>query len=226
MARQPLVVIGGGEHGRVVIDAARAGSVWEIVGIVDEAAAERTRSLLDVAHLGDDAAYLAAVRATPRDLRPAIVLAIGTSGATGATGAGARRRVVAERYDSAAAGSWATIVHPAAWVSPAAGVAPGVVILAGAVVNAGAEIGSHAIVNSAAVVEHDAVVGSFAHVGPGAIVGGAAVLGEGAYAGMGSLIRDHVSVGPEAFVAMGAVVVADVAPRQTVLGLPARVRPR
>lgn len=217
MARQPLVVIGGGEHARVVIDAARAGSAWEIVGIVDQAAAERTRSLLGVAHLGDDAAYLAAVGATPPDLRPAIVLAIG---------AGASRRAAAERYDSAAGGSWATIVHPAAWVSPAAGIAPGVVILAGAVVNAGAEIGSHAIVNSAAVVEHDAVVGSFAHVGPGAIVGGAAVLGEGAVAGMGSLIRDHVSVGPEAFVAMGAVVVADVAPRETVLGVPAKARPR
>ena len=77
-------------------------------------------------------------------------------------------------------------------------------------------------INTLAVVEHDAVVGAFAQVGPGAVLGGAAQLGDGAFAGMGCLIRDHVTVGSEAVVGMGAAVTADVPSRVTVVGVPAR----
>jgi acetyltransferase EpsM len=216
MTRRPLVVVGGGEHGRVVVDAARASGAWEVLGIVDPDPAERTQSLLGVAHLGSDAAYLASVAGVPPDRRAALVLGIGGIGVPVA------RRAVAARYDAAAAGPWATLVHPSAWVSPAAALGPGAVVLAGAIVNAGAEIGPHAIINTRAVVEHDAVVGAFAQVGPGAVLGGAAQLGDGAFAGMGCLIRDHVTVGSEAVVGMGAAVTADVPSRVTVVGVPAR----
>lgn len=40
--------------------------------------------------------------------------------------------------------------------------------------------------------------------------------------GLGARIRDHVTVGDGATVAMGAVVVADVAAGTTVFGIPAR----
>jgi sugar O-acyltransferase (sialic acid O-acetyltransferase NeuD family) len=216
VTRRPLVVVGGGEHARVVVDAARASGDWEVVGIVDADPVERTRSLLGVDHLGDDAAYLASVVSVPPDRRAALVLGIGSIGIPVA------RRAAAARYEVAGAGSWATVVHPSAWVSTTAVLGPGVVVLAGAVVNAGAVIEAQAIVNSGAVVEHDAVVGAFAHVGPGAIVGGGARLGAGAIAGMGCLIRDHVTVGPEAVLGMGAAVTADVPAGVTVVGVPAR----
>jgi acetyltransferase-like isoleucine patch superfamily enzyme len=47
-------------------------------------------------------------------------------------------------------------------------------------------------------------------------------VGDGCYLGIGSVIRDHVRIGDHAIVGMGAVVVADVASGQTVLGVPAR----
>ena len=211
-----LVVIGGGEHARVVIDAARASDAWDVLGIVDGDPSDRTRMLLGVDLLGDDVAYLASVAGIPPDRRAGLVLGIGGIGVPVA------RRSAAARYDAAGAGQWATIVHPAAWVSPAAVLGPGAVVLAGAVVNAGAEVGAHAIVNTNAVVEHDAVVGAFAHVGPGAVLGGGATLGDGAFAGMGCLIRDHVTVGPDAVVGMGAAATADVPSGAVVAGVPAR----
>jgi acetyltransferase EpsM len=216
VTRRPLVVVGGGEHARVVVDAARASGDWEVLGIVDADPVERTRSLLSLDHLGTDAEYLASVVDVSPDRRAALVLGIGSVGVPVA------RRAAVARYDVAEAGAWAAIVHPFAWVSPAAVLGPGAVVLAGAVVNAGAEIGAQAIVNSRAVVEHDAVVGAFAHLGPGAILGGAARLGEGAFAGMGCLIRDHVIVGPDTVVGMGAAVTADVPSGVTVVGVPAR----
>lgn len=214
--RRPLVVIGGGEHARVVIDAAQASGGWQVKGIVDPDQVERTRALLGVDHLGSDDRYMASAAGVPPEDRAGLVLGIGSGGASGI------RRATVARYDVDSVGPWATLVHPSAWVAPTAVLGPGVVVLAGAVVNAGAEIGAHAIVNSMAVIEHDVRVGEFAHVGPRAVVGGGAVIGEDVFAGMGSLVRDHVDVGSGAVIGMGAVVTSDVPAGSTVVGVPAR----
>jgi acetyltransferase EpsM len=215
-----LVVIGGGEHARVVIEAAHTGDSepWRVVGLVDGEAAERTRQLHDVAHLGDDAAFQTWLEARPADTRPRLILGVG-----GGLDANDRRQIVAAYGELAA---WATVVHAAAWVSPTAALGHGVVVLGGAIVNAGATIGDHAIVNTGAVVEHDVRIGSFVHVAPGAVIGGGTTIGDGAFIGLGSRIRDHVAVGADAVVGMGAIVTADVAPGVTVVGVPARTQKR
>ncbi|MDP9482970.1 MAG: NeuD/PglB/VioB family sugar acetyltransferase [Chloroflexota bacterium] len=212
---RPLVVVGGGEHARVVIDAARTRpEAWQVLGLVDPGPATETRRLLEVDHLGDDDDFAAQLARLDDALRPWCVL-----GFFGSDGTGARGRAV-ERLGPAA--RWATVVHERAWVSPSAQVGEGSVVLAGAIVNAGAIIGRHAIVNSGAVVEHDVVLGDQVHVGPGAIIGGGSRAGSGAVLGLGSLVRDHVEVGTGATVGMGAVVLADVAPGTVVAGSPAR----
>jgi acetyltransferase-like isoleucine patch superfamily enzyme len=43
---------------------------------------------------------------------------------------------------------------------------------------------------------------------------------------MGALVRDHVAIGIDAVVGMGAVVTADVGDGVTVVGVPARPRAR
>jgi acetyltransferase EpsM len=209
---RPLVIVGGGEHARVVADAARCWPErWALVGFTDRAADPDSAARLGLEHLGDDEAILARLHAADsRDAAPWLVLGIGDI---------ATRRSAAERLSRA---RWATIVHPAASISPSARVAEGAVVLAGAVVNPGAEIGAHAIVNSGAIVEHDVVVGAFAHLAPGAVVGGGARIGAGAFVGLGCAVRDHVEIGDDAIVGMGAVVVAAVPAGTTVVGVPAR----
>lgn len=212
---RPLVVVGGGEHARVVIEAARTRpDAWQVLGIVDPGPATRTRELLEIEHLGDDDALAAQIDRSEDDRRPWCVL-----GFVGSEGVQARERAV-ERLGPAA--RWATVVHQRAWVSPSAELGEGSVVLAGAILNAGAVIGRHAIVNSAAVIEHDVVLGDHVHVGPGAVLGGGSRAGTGAVLGLGSRVRDHVEVGPGATIGMGAVVVADVAPGTVVAGSPAR----
>lgn len=212
---RPLVIVGGGEHARVVIEAARTRpDDWIVVGVVDPGPASRTRELLGVEHIGTDADFADRLDRMEADLRPWCVL--GFAGSDG----GAGRSDAVRRYGSAA--RWATIVHDRAWISPSASVGEGSVVLAGAIVNTGALVGRHAIVNTRAVVEHDVVLGNHVHVGPGAVVGGGARVGEGAVVGLGALVRDHVHVGPGATVGMGAVVVADVPSGTVVAGSPAR----
>jgi acetyltransferase EpsM len=215
-----LVILGGGEHARVVAEAAIA-SGWEVVGYTDAggsapgssapgASADRAMPVPRLGTDADVAARLADVGGTGG----AFVLGFGGP-------VDARRRAVAAFPRDA---RWATVIHPRAWVSPTATVEPGTVVLGGAVVNAGARLGPHAIVNSGAIVEHDVVVGAHAHVAPGAVIGGGATIGQEAFVGLGAAVRDHRSVGRGAVIGMGAVVVGDVPPGATVAGVPARDR--
>ena len=206
-----LVVVGGGEHARVVVDAAAA-SGWQVAGYTDADAPDGVGGMPDIQRLGTDADLAATLAATGPGDRPAVVLGFGAVGA-------ARRRAV-EAVGGGA--TWAVVVHPSAWVSPSAILGPGAVVLAGAVVNTGARVGAHAIVNSGAIVEHDVAVVDHAHVAPGAVIGGGARIGEGAFVGLGAAVRDHVTVGDGAIVAMGAVVTSNVPAGALAKGIPAR----
>jgi len=211
----PLIVLGGGEHARVVIDAARSqGDRWVVQGYVaPEAGAAATP---DVPWLGDDAALAARLEDLAPDDRPWLVLGFGGGETTGALEV---RTATTERYTGV---QWATVVHATAWISPNAKLENGTVVLAGAVVNTGAHVLGHAIVNSAAVVEHDVVIGAGSHVAPGAVIGGGTHVHEHAFIGLGARVRDHIEVGAGAVVGMGAVVVESIEPGATVVGIPAR----
>jgi acetyltransferase EpsM len=216
MTPRPLVIVGGGEHARVVAEAAAGADTWRVVGYTDPDPGHATGPLQAVPHLGDDATYAAALRRATGLDRPSLVL--------GFRGTAEARDRATDAYGSDA--TWATVVHARAWVSPSATLEPGVVVLAGAIVSTGATIGRHGIVNTNTVVEHDVVVGPGTHVAPGAVIGGGTRIGRDVTIGLGASIRDHVTIGDGAVVGMGAVVVDDVAAEATVVGVPARATAR
>lgn len=200
MSARALVLIGGGEHARVVAEAAGL-SGWDVLGCLDPV---RTAAL---PWLGDDGS------AVP-DGASLIIAFAGRPG-------GDNRRQAVERW-SARDARWATVIHPAATVSPSARIAAGAFIGARALVHTGASVEAHAIVNSGAVIEHDCLIGAGAHVAPGAVLGGAAAIGAWAFIGLGACIRDHRRIGAGTVVGMGAVVVNDVSAGQRVAGNPAQ----
>ena len=212
----PLIVLGGGEHARVVIEAARTqGDRWAVQGYAAPEAAAAASP--DMPWLGDDATLAARLEDLAPDDRPWLVLGFGGGETAGALAA---RTATTERFGPGT--RWATIVHATAWVSPTAKLEGGVVILAHAVVNTGSHVLRHAIVNSAAVVEHDVVVGHGSHVAPGTVIGGATHIGDHAFIGLGARVRDHIEIGAGSVVGMGAVVVESIEPGATVVGIPAR----
>lgn len=211
----PLIVLGGGEHARVVIEAARTQpDRWVVQGYVAPAA---TDDGAEVPWLGDDATLAARLDDLAATDRPWLVLGFGGGETTAALAA---RAATTQRFGPDT--RWATVVHAAASISPTATLREGAVVLAQAVVNAGADVGRHAIVNSAAVVEHDVRVGDGSHVAPGAVIGGGTHIGENALIGLGARVRDHIEIGAGAVVGMGAVVIESIAAGITVVGVPAR----
>ena len=96
-------MIGGGEHARVVIEAARSQrEAWRLLGVVDRDPAARTTALLDVAHLGDDDDLLATLSMTAPDERPWLIIGFG-GGAADAV----RRAAAVTRFGQGS--RWATL---------------------------------------------------------------------------------------------------------------------
>ena len=203
-----VVIVGGGEHARVVADAIRTRADLSLLGFVDPEPCEITELRGGMRRLGTDAAL--------RDMPSAhAVLGVGPKPHRD------ERQGIVERLAGLVRG-WAPVVHASAMVAPSVELGAGCVIMAGATIQPGARIGAHAVVNSAAVVDHDSEVGDFAHIAPGAVLGGGVVIGVGAYVGLAAAVRDHVRIGAGAVVGMGSVVVANVPDGSEVRGVPAR----
>ena len=73
-------------------------------------------------------------------------------------------------------------------------------------------------------VAHNAHIGRDTLVIAHAMLGGSVNLGENCWVAPGALLRNQVSVGSGALIGLGAVVVKDVEPKETVMGNPARTR--
>jgi acetyltransferase EpsM len=196
-----LIVIGGGEHARVVIDAAQSSNTWRVIGFTDPQPCEKTATTMGVARLGEDSAVAG---------HPEALLVLGSNSA--------RERIV----DRLPGRKWAVIIHACATVSPSAKIGAGAVVLANAVVNPCAQIGEHAIINTGAVIEHDVTVGAFTHVAPAAVIGGGASIGARCFLGLNCCVRDHVQLGDDCIVGMGSVVTRSFPSGQKLRGVPAK----
>jgi sugar O-acyltransferase (sialic acid O-acetyltransferase NeuD family) len=214
LSRARCVVLGGGGHARMVIDALRAAGEVELVGILDH---DRTRwgtEVMGVAILGGDDLIEALARGKADHFTVGL----------GATGDNEPRRRL---FDLARAAGLLPlgVRHPSAVVSSSAVIGAGTQLLPRSVVNASARVGVNAIVNTGAIVEHDCVVGDHVHLASGAVLASTVNVGEGAHVGAGAVVRQGIHIGVRAIVGAGAAVVRDVRPGDVVMGVPARPRP-
>jgi len=215
-AREPqpirVVLLGAGGHARSVLEALR-GSPIVPAACTDPRPALHGETLDGIPIAGDDG-ELAALRAG------------GVEGAIVAVGSLGDSRLREELFARAADAGYAfpVVRAPSTVVSERARIGPGSGVLANAVVGPGADVGTNVIVHTSAVVEHDVVVGDHAHVATGALLGGGAVVGAGAHIGLGAVVREGIAIGARSVVGAGAVVVRDVRPGVTVVGVPARER--
>lgn len=200
----PVSVLGGGGHAKVVVAALQAAG-HTVEAIFDDDPAQAGRDVLGVTVAGP-------IEAFARVPGPA-VLGIGSN---------AVRKRLAERFPDV---PWISLVHPRAWVHESAVLGAGSVVMAGAVVQPDTVIGPHAIINTGATVDHECELGAYVHVAPGCHLAGNVCAGEGAFLGIGSACIPGVNVGAWAQIGAGAVVIRDVPPYATAVGVPARHRP-
>lgn len=204
-ARQPLLILGTTAFSAEIGDVAAAAG-YEVVGFIENLSPERCREThagLPV-HWIDDAAELTATHVA--------VCGIGTT----------RRSIFVDQ--AAEMGfTFATVVHPAAYISPTTTLGEGTIVSAGAAVAAYTTIGRHVMLNRGCLVGHHTQIGDYCSLQAGANVAGSCSVGEAAFIAMGAIVVDHLSVGSHSVVGAGAVVVRDVPDNVQVVGIPARV---
>jgi acetyltransferase-like isoleucine patch superfamily enzyme len=129
------------------------------------------------------------------------------------------------------------IVGDQAQVRERSTIGPGTVIGRGSAVEFDVRIGERVLIQSAAYVTAGSVVEDDVFLGPGVLTTNDDTMGRhprgtaldgptfrrACRVGGGAVLVPGVEIGEEAFVAAGAVVTRDVAPREVVMGVPARV---
>ncbi len=101
----------------------------------------------------------------------------------------------------------------------------GAVICAGSILTCDISIGKFALINLNCTIGHDVKMGDFCSLMPAVNLSGNVTLEEGVFIGTGATVLQGITIGKGAIVAAGALVNQDVAPGQTVVGVPARILP-
>jgi acetyltransferase-like isoleucine patch superfamily enzyme len=97
-----------------------------------------------------------------------------------------------------------------------------VTIAAGANICAHVTIEDSAIVNTGAIIDHESHIQKASHIFPGVRIAGHVVVRPYAFVGIGATIIQGISICEAAIVGAGAVVLEDVPPYATVVGVPAK----
>jgi sugar O-acyltransferase (sialic acid O-acetyltransferase NeuD family) len=199
-----VILIGASGLAREV--AATAADRLNVVGILDDDPGLRGSSVDGIEVLG--AVLEAAYVSLP------LLLCVGS---------GQRRRALAERLAANGVGDerFATFVDSSVRVPRGCTVGPGSILLAGVVLTTAVRLGRHCVVMPNATLTHDNQLQDFVTLAAGVCLGGGVTVEEAAYLGMNASVRQNVTVGAEATVGMGAVVLHDVPSGQTWAGVPA-----
>lgn len=206
-----IILVGGGGHCKVVIDAIRSSGSFEVVGIVD---AEK-----DIGGIIEGVKVIGRDADLPKIFQGGAVAAFVTVGSLGDTSL--RKKII--QTLKAIGFDFPVIVHTTAQVAPSAILESGAFVASGAIIQPGSRIGSHAIINTGAIVDHDCTIGSLVHVAPGAILSGGVTVGDDAHIGTGAKIIEGKTIGNGSLVGAGSVVVEDIPEFAKAYGNPCRV---
>src|SRR4051812_10034883 len=206
-----VIVIGGSEQGRQVLDAILVRGFHTAVGVLDRAR-PRGELVAGVPVLGRDDELASCATDVGADH---FVVAIGDNATRG--------RVLERAADACPQLEAATIVHPSAVIGHDATVGPGAILLAGCVVGNGTHVGRGALLGIRSSIDHDGVLGDHASLGPGATTGGTVRIGHTTAVGLGANVIHGVTIGDDTIVGAGALVLSDLPDRVVAYGVPARV---
>lgn len=200
MRAEPVVVIGAGGHGKVVVSTLLAAG-FRVPCVLDD----------------DEEKWGSEIFGVP--VRGPVGNEV-ESGRVGVLGIGQNEE--RKQFTEALNFDWATVIHPHSWVHPSVRLGEGSVVFAGAIIQPDTVIGRHVIVNTGAIIDHDCRIGDYAHIAPGVQLAGAVELNEGVFFGIGSCAIPGVHVGEWTTVGAGAAVINDLPSDARAVGIPAR----
>ncbi len=204
-SKKDIIIIGGGGHAKVLIDAIVTIGIFNIKGILDPK--------IKVGTIVGGFPVIGSDELLFDDSFGGTCLALGVGIMKGSDDT--RRRIYARFSEMKYV--FPAIRHGTAIVARDAVIGDGVQIMAGAIVQPCAKIGSNSIVNTSAVVEHDCNIAAHCHIAPGAILGGGVSVGEESMVGLGARVLPGVKIGRNVTVGAGTIVLSEVEDGKTVI---------
>ncbi len=210
-ALKPVIIIGAGGHGRVVLDGLLC-SGREIQGIVDMDSKLWGTNIRGVRVLGGDE----------------VIETFSSNDVWLANGIGgnrlpAHRQSIFEKWKKNGY-AFTHVIHPSAVIAKDSTLGEGCQVFAGAVIQPGAKISDNVLVNTRAVVEHDCKIGRHSHLAPGSVLSGGVEIGEGCLIGTGASVIPYKKIGDRTVIGAGAAVIFDIGSDATAVGVPARIK--
>lgn len=199
MKKQKLIIIGGGGHAKVIIDAILAGGEYDVQGIIDQKLETGTK-VLGVSVLGTDEILPELYK---KGIKNAFI-------GVGSIGDCTARRKIYEKLKNIGF-DLPVIVHPKAVVARDVEFCEGTFVAASATINPGTKIGKNVIINTSSSIDHDCNIGDFVHIAPGAILCGTVTIGEGTHVGIGANIIQSIDIGKNCFITAKMLVKSDQA---------------
>ena len=199
MKKEKIVLVGGGGHCKVVIDAIRSFGKYEIAGIVDQRLKKGHR-ILGVPVLGDDNALPAIHKSKVRN-------AFITVGSVGDCGLRKELYIKVRKLKF----NFPVIRHKDTVVPEDVkkNIGFGTFMAAGVVINPGTTIGDNVIINTSVSVDHDCEIGDFVHIAPGVTLSGGVKVGEETHIGTGTNVCQYASIGSRQKIRAGSLVYKD-----------------
>ncbi|GHU42879.1 transferase [Clostridia bacterium] len=208
---QDLIIFGGGGFGREVLWLAETINqktpCWNILGFVDDYA-KPGEQINGYPVLGDTKWLLYYSEEV------FVSCAIGNA---------KDRRTVVSKLAQNPNIKYPILIAPDVICSSYVQIGEGTILCSGVIVTVNIVIGKHCILNLNARVGHDAVLADYVSVYPGVNISGKVLLGQCSEIGTGSSIIQGVSIGENAILGAGAVVVRDIPNDCTAVGVPAKV---
>ena len=91
--------------------------------------------------------------------------------------------------------TFATVIHPTAYIGARVTLAPGTVVMANTVINCDTHLGQHVILNTSSTIDHDCHIGDFCHIAPGSTLCGHVTVAAGTWLPVGSKVAPGVEIG-------------------------------
>lgn len=116
---------------------------------------------------------------------------------------------------------FATIIAPTAIIPNTVMIGEGTIIGSGTISSVNVTIGSHVIINMNCTIGHDTVISDYVTLRPSVDIAGNVLLEECVDAGIGAMVLQNKIIKHDAVLGAGTVVIRDVQPFQTMVGIPA-----
>jgi len=207
---QPVIILGGGGHAKVLISVLQQLSV-DIIGIVDADSKKIGSKLLNIAVIGTEDIL---VKYPPGSVQ--LVNGLGSIRRPEA------RKRIFKKFKKTGY-EFANVVHQSCVIADDIVFGEGVQIMAGAVLQPGCSIGDNAVVNTNSSIDHDCKIGDHVHVAPGVILSGGVVIGSETHIGAGCVAIQGIEVGSRCLIGAGSLMLQNIPSDVTAYGSPAKV---